>query len=77
MTKFPDFTMRESLPPELQEGLLKIRDNLLICCVKRAGGKLTFPVEEVDNATSLLTMGIIQDPETGKSVFQLETKERN
>jgi len=64
-------TMRDDLDPELKAHVKRLMDSFLICLVKRAGGEVTFSVEEVDAANDLLTM----DSEDG--VFKLKTQARN
>jgi hypothetical protein len=50
--------MQDEYTPEEQEMFKKIRDNFLICCVNRAGGRLEFPISEVDDADDLLSMTV-------------------
>lgn len=47
--------LQENLPPEMQAAIMRIRDNFLICMVKRAGGKVTIPCTEIDAADDMLT----------------------
>lgn len=76
MDKKP-FMLRDQMPAETQEALKRIRDNFIICMVKRAGGRIAFPVDEVDAADDMLTMTIDEDAATGKKILVLETKSRN
>lgn len=61
-------TMANDMSQEDQEQLRKVRDCFLICCVKRAGGRLEFPVTEVDAADDLLIMSVEGD----KLILQTE-----
>jgi hypothetical protein len=69
--------MMEDLPQEARKRMEALRNNLLICLIKRAGGRVQFPVDEVDAADDLLTMTIDDDPShpSGK-IFTIETKRR-
>lgn len=62
--------MLESMPPIVREAIKKMRDNLLIVLVKRAGGELRVPVEEIDAADDLMTMTI------DGNVFVIKTERR-
>jgi hypothetical protein len=67
-------SMVDDLPADLKASMLKLRDNLLICMIKRAGGKVQFPVPEVDAADDMLTMEVDDTP-AGK-VFTVQTRRR-
>ncbi|CAE7161643.1 unnamed protein product [Symbiodinium microadriaticum] len=56
-----DITMLKELPKEMQEAMEKLRDNFVIAMVKRNGGRMEFPVHEIDNASGPLTMEIDQN----------------
>lgn len=66
--------MREALTPDLRRALERIRDNFLICMVKRVGGQVELPVQEVDAANDLLTITVDQRP-TG-AVFNVKIERR-
>ena len=62
--------MKDEMTPELQFQLDRIKDAFLISLVKRHGGAVRIPVQEVDSATDLLTMTLEDD------VFILNTAPR-
>ena len=66
-----NFKLRDELPDPLKKQMKTLMDNFLIVFVKRAGGKVTIPVEEVDKANDLLVMNIVNGE------FILTTKARN
>lgn len=65
------FVLRDDLEPDFKKIINRVRDNFMICMVKRNGGRMEFPVAEVDAANDLLTMTIEGD------VFVLTTEARN
>ncbi|MEE8150637.1 MAG: hypothetical protein V3T43_02835 [Nitrosomonadaceae bacterium] len=56
-----NIVMRDDLPEDVQENMNKIRDNFLIAMVKRAGGELSFTIDEINEAADMLTMEVIGD----------------
>lgn len=64
-----DIAMISELPPELQQAMLRFRDNAIIALVKRAGGRLVIPVAEIDAASGPLTMHV----EGTNFVLKMET----
>ena len=69
--------MMKDLPPEERMDMERIRNCLLICMIKRAGGHVQLTIEEMDAADDLPTMTVDDDPSqpTGK-IFTVETKRR-
>lgn len=66
-------TMRDDLTPELKATIKRLMDNFVIAMVKRNGGRMEFPISEIDEADSMLTMEVDQDA----GMFVLMTTERN
>ena len=51
-------TPQASLPPEIQDALGRLKDNFIICMLKRAGGSITFTLAEVDEAEAKMTVAV-------------------
>jgi hypothetical protein len=69
---FENLTMRDDLPDELQESLKRLRDNIIISLVKRNGGTLEIPAEEIDRADDMLIMEVDQQ----RKCFIFKTRSR-
>lgn len=65
------FALRDVLPKGDRDLARQFMDAMLICAVKRNGGKMSFSIEEVDAANDLLTMDFTDN------VFTLIVEARN
>lgn len=68
-----DITPSSALPDDLKQALARMRDQVLIVLVKRAGGKVTTPVSEIDS-TGQDFMTMETDPEAGTLTFEVRKK---
>lgn len=66
-------TMRDDLTPELKVAMKRLMDNFIIAIVKRNGGRMEFPIDELDAADSMLTLEVDRDG----GLLTLTTTERN